>query len=59
MKHVRESFCKQNMVKDRLKFSTKRHKERKVFYGRRVVESENKLVNVNTKANSDSSIVNN
>ena len=47
------------MVKDRLKFSIKRHKKRKAFYGRRVVESENKLVNVNTKANSDSSIVNN
>ena len=47
------------MVKDRVKFSTKRHKKRNVFYGRKVVESVNKFVNVNTKANSDSSIVNN
>ena len=46
------------MVKDRVKFSTKRHKKRKEFCGRKVVESENKLINVNTTVNSDSSVVN-
>ena len=45
------------MVKDRVKFSTKRHKKRKRFCGRKVVESENKLINVNTSVNSDSSVV--
>ena len=45
------------MVKDRVKFSTKRHKKRKGFCGRKVVESENKLINVNTSVNSDSSVV--
>ena len=34
------------MVKDRVKFSTKRHKKRKGFCA--IVESENKLNNVNT-----------
>ena len=47
------------MVKDRVKFSTKRHKKRKGFCGRKVVESENKFINVNTSVNSDSSVVNN
>ena len=46
------------MVRDRVKFSTKRHKKRKGFFGRKVVESENKLINVNTSVNSDSSVVN-
>ena len=46
------------MVKDRVKFSTKRHKKRKGFCGRKVVESENKLINVNTSENSDSTVVN-
>ena len=46
------------MAKDRVKFSTKRHKKRKGFCGRKVVESENRLINVNTSVNSDSSIVN-
>ena len=45
-------------MKDRLKFSTKRHKKRKGFCGRKVVEPENKLINVNTSVNSDSSVVN-
>ena len=42
---------------ERVEFSTKRHKKRKGFCGRKVVESQNKLFNVNTDANSDSSIV--
>ena len=46
------------MVKDRVKFSTKRHKKRKGFCGRKVVESENKSINVNTSENSDSTVVN-
>ena len=46
------------MVKDRVNFSTKRHKKRKGFCGRKVVESENKLINVNTSENSDSAVVN-
>ena len=43
------------MVKDRVNFSTKIHKKRKGFCGTKVVESENKLINVNTGVNSDSS----
>ena len=35
------------MVKDTVKFSTKRHKKRKGFCRRKVVESEDKLINVN------------
>ena len=46
------------MAKDRVKFSKKRHKQRKEFCGKKVVESENKLINVNTSVNSDSSVVN-
>ena len=46
------------MVKDRVKFSTKIHEKRKGFCGRKVVESENKLINVNTSENSDSTVVN-
>ena len=45
------------MVKDRVKFSTKRHKKRKGFCGRKVVESENTLINVSASVNSDSSVV--
>ena len=44
------------MVKDRVKFSTKRHKERKGFCGRKVVESENKLIIVSVRVNSDSQL---
>ena len=46
------------MARDRVTFSTKRHKKRKGFCGRKVVESENRLISVNTSVNSDSSIVN-
>ena len=45
------------MVKDRLKFATKRHKKRKEFCGRKVEESKNKSINVNTDVNSDSSVI--
>ena len=45
------------MVKDRVKFSTKRYKKRKEFCGRKVVESENKSINVITDVNSDSSVI--
>ena len=45
------------MVKDRVKFSTKRYKKRKDFCGRKVVESENKSINVITDVNSDSSVI--
>ena len=41
---------------ERVEFSTKRHKKREGFCGRKVVESQNKLFNVNTDANSDSSL---
>ena len=44
------------MVKDRVKFSTKRHKKRKGFCGIMVVESENKLINVSVSVNSDSQL---
>ena len=44
------------MVKDTVKFSTKRHKKRKGFCRRKVVESEDKLINVNIIVNSDSLI---
>ena len=46
------------MVKDRVKFSTKRHKKRKGFCGRKAVESENKSINVNKDVNSDSLLIN-
>ena len=46
------------MMKNRVKFSTKRHKKRKRFCGGKFAESENQLINVNTNVNSDSSIEN-
>ena len=44
------------MLKNRVKFSTKRHKKRKEFCGRKVVESENKLINVSVSVNSGSQL---